>query len=49
MYVLETTGSLKGMDELVNLHEITDKSTFGIVQGAVPGTQYTVRVSVTSL
>ena len=44
VYVLETTGSLKGRDELVNEHEITDKSTFGVVAGAVAGTQYSVRV-----
>ncbi|XP_063687946.1 receptor-type tyrosine-protein phosphatase F-like isoform X2 [Bolinopsis microptera] len=44
VYVLETTGSLKGRDELVNEHEITDKSTFGVVEGAVAGTQYSVRV-----
>ncbi|KAL5250784.1 hypothetical protein ACHWQZ_G016502 [Mnemiopsis leidyi] len=44
MYVIETEGSLKGMDELVNEHEITDKSTFGVVKGAVPGTEYSVKV-----
>ena len=44
MYVIETEGSLKGMDELVNEHEITDKSTFGVVKGAVPGTEYFVKV-----
>ena len=32
------------MDELVNEHEITDKSTFGVVKGAVPGTEYNVKV-----
>ena len=47
MYVIETTGSLKGKDKLVNLLEIEDKSSFGVVPGAVPGTEYSVRVSQT--